>query len=414
MSQQIPFFEKYDMRDCAVCGDRGRNFLYRQKFSKMADTSLIEGYDVVSCINCGFAFADKLPTQEIFDQYYREMSKYEFHDTGGKESEYDADRFRDLLETILPFIPDRSTRIIDIGCATGKLLSLFTDKGYSATVGLDPSPGCATAAEKLYGIKVLVGPFSKLAEIRETFDCIILAGVLEHVLDIRDVLMLLLDHLSDSGIICVQVPDASRFSNWPDAPFQQFSTEHINFFSSLSLRNLLESLGAYEEKSVEGTHPQSATTIMPVVTSVFRKNSKNEHPHVQDTATEEKLREYIRQSIQTENSIRDVICILVANQTPLVVWGAGTHTLHLLESTQLCQANIRAFVDSNSAYQGKTIHGVPILSPDALRTMTETVLISSRVFQLDIVSKIRDELKLPNSVVTLYEMSHFGSVIYST
>jgi SAM-dependent methyltransferase len=408
VSKKVPFFKKFEIRDCAVCGEQRRNILYRQQFSRMTDSSIIEGYDVVCCVNCGFAFADKLPIQEMLDKYYREMSKYDFTESGGKQAQYDIDRLRELIKVILPHMPGSNPRIIDIGCATGKLLSLLTEKGYSKVIGLDPSPECAQTAEKLYGIKVLVGSVSNLCDFNEKFDCIILAGVLEHILDLRRVLLHLFDHLSDSGIICIQVPDASRFSLWSDAPFQQFSTEHINYFSSISLRSLVESVGGCEEKSVEGVHPQSATTMMPVVTSVFRKKLNSTPTLIQDTATEMGLREYIRQSTQTENAIGEVIWRLVADRTPLVVWGAGTHTLHLLESTLLCKANIRAFVDANSAYHGKILHGIPIISPESLRSMCETVFVSSRVYQFDIVCKIRDELKLPNQVVTLYETDHYS------
>ncbi len=370
----------------------------------MTGSRLVEGYDVVSCVNCGFTFADRLPIQKMFDRYYREMSKYEFPESGGKESEYDTNRFRDLLEIILPCMPGPNPRIIDIGCATGKLLSLLTERGYREVIGLDPSPGCAQAAEKLYGIKVLVGPVAKVGDFEQKFDCMILAGVLEHVCDLKGVLAILFDRLADSGIICIQVPDASRFSLWPDAPFQQFSIEHINYFSSISLRNLMESAGGLEEKSVEGVHPQSATTTMPVVTSVFRKKLNSTPALFQDEISEMRLREYIRQSKQAEDSIRETICRLVADRTPLVVWGTGTHTLHLLESTVLCQADIRAFVDANAAYHGKKLQGIPILSPEALRSMYETVLVSSRVYQLEIVRRIGEELKLSNPVVTLYDL----------
>jgi 2-polyprenyl-3-methyl-5-hydroxy-6-metoxy-1,4-benzoquinol methylase len=407
VSKKAPFLKKFEIRDCAVCGERRRNTLYRQQFSRMADSSIIEGYDVVSCVNCGFVFADRLPAQEVLDKYYRGMSKYEFAETGGKQSKYDIDRLRELVEVVLPFIRNSNARIIDIGCSTGKLLSLLTEHGYSEVIGLDPSPGCAQTAEKLYGIKVLVGAVSSFCGLKEKFDCMILAGVLEHILDLRGVLLNLFEHLSDSGIICIQVPDASRFSLWPDAPFQQFSTEHINYFSSTSLKNLMEIVGIYEEKSVESVHPQSDTTMMPVVTSIFRKKLNSTMSIIKDKGTVIRLREYIRQSKQTENSIREVIRRLVANKTPLVVWGAGTHTLHLLESTMLCKADIRAFVDSNSAYHGKSLLGIPIISPEMLRSMSETVFVSSRVYQSDIVKKIHNELKLPNQVVTLYETDHY-------
>ena len=404
MSEQSPFYEKFESRVCAVCGGNGKTLLYRQQFSRMSNSSLVEGYDIVVCTSCGFAFADRLPSQRMFDRYYREMSKYEFHESGGKESEYDAERFRDLLGVILPYLTGSNNSIIDIGCATGRLLSLLAEKGFRRLVGLDPSPGCALAAEKLYGIKVLTGSVAKVGELEETFDCMILAGILEHVCDLKGMLALLTERLAESGIICIQVPDASRFSLWPDAPFQQFSIEHINYFSSVSLRNFMARSGFSEITSVNGAHPQSATTMMPVVTSVFRKKMDFKTGLICDEITERGLYEYVRQSTQVEDSIREIIGRLVTDGTPLIVWGAGTHTLHLLETTALRKANIRAYVDANIAYHGKLLHGIPILSPEALREMPETILVSSRVFQDEIVCRIRDELRLSNLVVVLYDL----------
>jgi len=32
--------------------------------------------------------------------------------------------------------------------------------------------------------------------------------------------------------ILVAVPDVTKFTEWPNAPFQHFSSEHINFFTA--------------------------------------------------------------------------------------------------------------------------------------------------------------------------------------
>jgi len=68
----------------------------------------------------------------------------------------------------------------------------------------------------------------------------------------------------------------------------------------------------------------------------------------------------------------------------------------------LGEAKIKAFVDSNPRYQGKSLNNVPIISPQALKDMTETILISSRVYQEEIAHQIRGELKLRNEFIKLY------------
>ena len=68
-----------------------------QKFSEV---SLLTGYDVVVCRNCGFCFADHIPDQAAFDLYYREKSKYEYQDRSGQPSELQVRRFPELTEFI--------------------------------------------------------------------------------------------------------------------------------------------------------------------------------------------------------------------------------------------------------------------------------------------------------------------------
>jgi hypothetical protein len=50
------------------------------------------------------------------------------------------------------------------------------------------------------------------------------------------------------------------------------------------------------------------------------------------------------------------------------------------------------------------MHDVPIIAPEALRGRSEPILISSRVFQHEIVHQIRDGLGLHNDIITLYEV----------
>src|SRR5580700_4084015 len=85
--------ERQDMpvtsRPCAVCGSNRKRRLFEQKFSTVC---LLEGYTVVVCEQCGFAFADDIPEQEAFDAYYRDLSKFEYQHRGGRESACDESR----------------------------------------------------------------------------------------------------------------------------------------------------------------------------------------------------------------------------------------------------------------------------------------------------------------------------------
>ena len=402
----IPFYQRYTKRACAVCDSTTSKLLFRQTFYEMSSGSLLKGYDVVVCEECGFGFADHIPAQTDFDAHYRDMSKYEYQDQGGKETEYDLGRFRAVTDRIIPFLPDSNVRLLDVGCATGRLLALFKEKGYGNVIGLDPSPVCAETAQRLYGVRVMVGTIYEINKVmadEQPFDCVILTGVLEHIRDIHQALLRMRGLLANSGLILIEVPDANDFARWSEAPFQEFSTEHINFFSTTSVENLMRRYGFVRVFSQQITRDQSFGTVMPVVTAIYRKeNDIQPLTHIRDIETVCGLRDYICKSQEVENGIQRAIEMLVKCAKPIVVWGVGTHTLHLLTTSRLAHANIRAFVDSNVRYQGKELDGIPIISPIDLKDRPESILISSRVFQKEIKEVIRRELKLNNEIITLY------------
>ena len=144
-------------RPCPVCGGGYAELVFQQFFQAFERGGPIEGYDVVVCTACGTSFADGIPSQSEFDEYYRELSKYEYEYRAGKESEDDSHRLKGLAELLQSIIPDKSSRVLEIGCANGRLLSYLKEAGYSEVTGVDPSPGCARAARLLYDISVETG-----------------------------------------------------------------------------------------------------------------------------------------------------------------------------------------------------------------------------------------------------------------
>lgn len=391
-------------RPCPVCGGYRRTRLFRQHFAEVEAVTIVNGYDVVVCGECGAGFADDIPDQAAFDRYYRDLSKYEYHQRDGAESDFDRRRLAIIADILAPFILRPDARILDVGCATGRLLALLRDKGFPNVHGLDPSPSCAAAAQRLYGIPVRTTTLSRLHESGEAFDVVILVGVLEHINDLDTALREVHDVLSPQGIVYVEVPDALTFADWQNAPFQDFSTEHINFFSPVSLSNLMARHGFVTLFSEQNAREQSYRTTMSNVSAVFRKQAGAPTAATFDRATQHGLQRYIESCRAVEETLNQRIADLAESRRAVIVWGVGTHTGRLMQTSRLAAANIVAFVESNVRYQGRTMHDVPIIAPEALRGRPEPILISSRVFQHEIAQQIREGLGLENEIITLYEV----------
>ena len=246
---------------------------------------------------------------------------------------------------------------------------------------------------------------SALAATDERLDVIFLIGVLEH-LAMWKILCCLSAALKPNGYLYFEVPDATRYAQWEGAPYQFFSMEHINFFSPVSLQNLLARFGYRCCFAQREARPLSERAVELAVAALFQLDagvSADAAAVRFDQETRPTLADYIARSQRLEQRINGKITALARAQTPLVVWGVGTHTLRLLRTSPLAEANIVAFLDSNQRYQGKMLHGTPILAPAVFRDRTATILISSHVAEQEIKQQIQKTLRWTNPIVCLYE-----------
>ncbi len=403
--KSIEIKNKLPQRGCEVCAGTQTKLLFPQRFVTLSEGSLLNGYDVVACEHCGFCYADHLPGQEIFDRYYRDMSKYEQPIGEVKPSTYDVERFRSTVEKIQGFLPDKRARIVEIGCATGLLLSQLKQAGYSGVAGLDPSPACSRVANEQFKVPVQCGALSDDLIPAGSVDLLVLIGVMEHIRDLEAAMKKMTAMLAPGGRMFITVPDASKYAAGDDAPYQEFSLEHINYFGPQSLANLMARYGFRRRFTEQAMQQCNVRTVTPVVHAAFEKLPAAETlPRVKDLDTSRGLEKYVAQSAHDNDAVQPILNRLAASQQPVIVWGAGSHTLRLLATSRLAEANLTAIVDSNPRYQGKHVNGVPILKPDAIRGTDASILISSRVFQQNIQGQIKDGLHLDNDVVTLYQL----------
>lgn len=360
-------------------------------------------YDVVACDTCGFCFADTAATQDVYDAYYADMSKYADSgtSTGAGLSPWDAERLDDMAGQVAGFASERTARILDIGCANGGLLSALRRRGFTNVCGIDPSSACVEQAREIAKGDVWKGTLSSFPDGIGKFDGVILSHVLEHIRDLCSALACIRQILNPDGWVYLEVPDAARYESFLVAPFQDFNTEHINHFSSQSLANLCRCTGflplAGDTKEIF-----SAKNMPYPAVSWFSRMIDDSQSMEKDTRLRPALEGYIRASQALMNRMDEALARLLAVSPSLIVWGVGQLTLKLLSDTCLRKADIKAFVDGSPVNQGRTLRGLKIINGHDLPSSAVPILVGSTVNATGIVTAIRS-LGLTNPIVTLPE-----------
>jgi 2-polyprenyl-3-methyl-5-hydroxy-6-metoxy-1,4-benzoquinol methylase len=390
-----------------VCGSRKNTKIYNQRFVLPTKYFFHSGYDVSICDRCGFVYADNIPDQEFFEEYYKEMSKKTFYLEKKifKKTSSDTNYFKEMnkrihfsLNNIEKYI-SKKDRILDIGCYTGELLSLLKEKGYKNLVGLDPSEYAVKLAKKWYGLNVITGSAFDDLDLGE-FDFIILTHVMEHIKDLKFFLHKVSSFLAKGGKVYIESPNAANFfisqsdKYLPEhqEPFQQFSIEHINFYTKTSLSNLMKDSG-FNKVSLK-----TQVSVIAILASVWELKSLPK-----DIKIEKKMKTYISESKEVLKDITTKINKLKKKNESIYVWGAGVHSQKLLALTDLISIKIDCFIDTNPAYKNGKLVGKNIISPEELKKMPlRPILISSKGYQNDILSKIK-EMELRNEIIILYD-----------
>ncbi len=359
-------------------------------------------YDIVACCGCGFVFADQLPPKAAFDHYYARASKYEFSHRGGQQQSAEVERLAELVDWIAANVPG-TARLLDAGCATGELLVQLRQRGFTSLTGLDPSPACVEYARRHHGLRMIQGVPGRKPAAEAPFDVLVLSAVLEHIPDLRPFVEQLGRWLTPQGMLIVEVPDAEHFAKGVNAPFQEFSVEHVNFFSKASLANLLGGFGFSPQAARHQVCSVGPGITGATLTMLFKRGTAPAAP-VLETISETGVRAYLSSCKAWVDEETQLVQRLVREQTPVLVWGTGTICQRLLATAELGRANIQAFVDSNPHYQGKQLAGRTVLAPKDIGSRPEPILITSWMYQKEIEEQIRRALDLGNRIIRLHEV----------
>ncbi len=187
-----------------------------------------KGFSIFKCKNCGFGFTKDLKLH---------ASNYHRDDTYISEENLFRNIFEKRVNIISRFISQG--KVLEVGCSTGLMLSLFKDKGWQV-LGVEISKKSAEKALQL-GIKVETKSFEDI-NFNEKFDLIIFNHTLEHLDDPKGVIKKAVSLLNKEGILYIDLPNFGGLSanlqkgNWP----LLLPSEHLWHFTYLSLKKILK------------------------------------------------------------------------------------------------------------------------------------------------------------------------------
>jgi len=188
----------------------------------------------IICNNCGFVSFSPRPTVDDIDKLRRRPAKSTVVDLPEINLEVAELRSRYMYDYLDKYYDlSKTQRVLDYGGMDGNLMDAFLKKGKNCSL-IDY---CTVCIDGITKIGNTVYDLSK----DDKFDLIICNHIVEHLADPQETLKILLEHLTENGILFIEVP----MELWKYPPLRRASNPitHVNFFSPNSLSNLFIASG---------------------------------------------------------------------------------------------------------------------------------------------------------------------------
>lgn len=373
---------------CPLCGGAHSQSLLKRNFKDMSTIVPFSSYVVSKCDDCGMVYAGDIVEVMSLNEYYDNLSKYE------TDAYFLSAEAKDKNEKTISFVKDyisEEDEILEIGCGTGNLLYQLQNHGYKKLTGIEPSEKNVDGIIDRWNIKCYVGALGdNISEIRDKkYKLVILEGVLEHILDLGGAVSQLKGYMEKDSYLFLALPDITNWGKIIDL-YQQFSVEHVNYFSLQSLNNLL---GMYGFRCIKYEVDGDRNSIS--IWEYDGANRKATYANDGDAA----LDMYLKQSSSLAENIKNKL--VSYKEKRVYLWGAGTHTAMLYQLGLLDGIRVQAIIDSNKNYHGKNIFGLKVISPEEMLSMEKLpIIISSQLAQESIKKQIVE--MCDNEVVELY------------
>lgn len=345
--------------------------------------------------------------------------KFLYHDNYGFKSGVNNTIKNDLAEIVRKAQGevrlDYLDSVIDIGCNDGTLLSNYTDSVFR--VGFDPVKKFKKEASK-HADKIFSTYFSA-RKYRYDKAKIITSISMFYDLDdpnsfVKDVKKIL--HKNGVWIIQMNYLGAMIRNN----AYDNISHEHIEYYSLLSLENLLRShdLEVYkvEKNDINGGSFRvyiSHKKAKPIHNSVYQMRVDEKRSKLNTTKVYITFNDTIK---RTAWDLYETIHDINVEGKKVYIWGASTRGLVILQKANLDNKLLLAAVERNPEKVGKKISAlqIPIISEEEAREHPpDYMLILPYFFAQEIITRERDLInKGVKAIVPLPEVNIIDDTFY--
>ena len=215
----------------------------------------VEGEEgLYSCQSCHLIYRRTMPVEDVLSLYTAENGGYfnQLLEQKKADHAHGYEFYEEWIRVIqgaaylqgraelFEQLSGQSTgRLLEVGCATGEILSVFHHRGWDVT-GLELSPFCVRRAKEKYQLRLHQGTLNETALPRSSFDLALYMDVFEHIADPQGELHRIHQLLAPGGSLILELPnqgslDASILGS------DYFFDEHLFFYTPEAIYTLLES-----------------------------------------------------------------------------------------------------------------------------------------------------------------------------
>lgn len=378
--------------DCPMCGGKTGTEMHSERLPVVGIGEVYVGYGF--CVACGHIYQTSPVPPGTLGEYYRKFSNYtlQTHPEIAR-LEWPSPMTERFIRIIRDHIKGLGT-LYEVGCATGKHLHQFKQRGWKVS-GCDPSPKACEQAKAVYEIDVECGLEAECLPKHTNLDAILFSGVLEHLTDPAGALRRAREALKYNGHVIVEVPCAVSPGLLPPG---WFAFEHLHYYTPQALHGLLARTGF----EVIESRISFRDFIYPVITCVAQRRDGGKASSDPVDAYRF-ITEYLKRDddfwIEAENRI---------NGTGFVIWGAGIHTSQLFDRIPWLKQHTKYIVDRDPQKCGSTLAGHRVTIPDmyfgefADVDCNTKLIISSYANEADIVKELAAKDVPESLIVRLY------------
>lgn len=224
---------------CIFCGSADSDIKFR-----------VDGFNIVKCRGCGLSYLQNpLPVtsdSDTYHTYYESSGQYDYSPDSPQQA---IRELWEINEQRIAMIRGYKSggKLLDIGSGRGHFLYHAKRAGFDV-MGMEISSLASGFCESEYDIKVHVHNVEEEMNPGDRYDIITMWHVLEHFMDPEQVLRNVRTHLSENGVLFVEVPNvqslkfllSSGSGKWVGGNHPR---HHRYFFTRRTLAMLIEKAG---------------------------------------------------------------------------------------------------------------------------------------------------------------------------